>query len=314
MRERPVGILVNALREIGAKISYPSKKGFPPLQIKGTQLSGGFLSLESHVSSQFISSLMMIGPSLKDGLKMMLKGNAVSFPYIKLTAMLMQQFGVDVEVTHKTIEIPQADYEMTQFLVEPDWSSASYWYEIAALSNDVAYHLPGFLENSLQGDLYVAHLFSKLGVKTKFNPYGIVITTGNPVEDEVQVDLRAYPDLVPAFLATCAAKSVRAEVSGIDHLKHKESDRIMALARELGKTGSGLRYDDGVLKLDPGRSTSQKQLSFETYGDHRIAMCLAPLALQYESIILEDPRVVNKSYPGFWHDLVQSGQFVVDKI
>lgn len=313
MLERPVGVLADALKKLGANISYASSHNYPPLIIHGGLLKGGELLVDSSVSSQFVSSLMMIGPTLKGGLKIELQGDTVSFPYISLTAEIMRRCGVHVEFEENTITIREGQYQMKDFKVEPDWSSASYWYEIAALADDSDIFLQGFTKNSIQGDRVVANLFSELGVKTEFRLNGIALSGSPDFKKEVEMNLSGQPDLVPAILATCSAKGIHARITGIDHLRFKESNRIKSLDYELTKTGADINYSGGVLEFTPGEVNPSKNPEFDTHDDHRIAMCLAPLALQFDSVSLNDPRVVEKSYPEFWKDLEMSGLFIVDK-
>ena len=313
MKERPTGILVDALKSLGARIDYAESPNFPPLVIKGGNIKGGKLKVDASVSSQFISSLMMLGPNLKGGLKLELEGEKVSFPYVTLTAEIMKICGIDVQIENNKLSIPESDYDVPDWVVEPDWSSASYWYEFAALADDANIFLEGFRKDSLQGDRILADIFVNFGVHTEFLDKGISLTKTAQPKKDIELNLIGQPDLVPAILATGAALGVNITITGIEHLEFKESNRIESLTSELIKTGVRLRYSSGRIKLLPGAIEQSARLVFDSHDDHRITMCLAPLALRFDSVVINDPQVVEKSYPEFWSDLENSGSFTVNK-
>jgi 3-phosphoshikimate 1-carboxyvinyltransferase len=304
MQKRPISILVSALQKLGAGISYAGETGFPPLRIKGGKLSGGELEMDTSVSSQFISSLMLLAPLTERGLKINFANKLVSFPYIEMTKKLMEASGARVELSETYVKIHTSDYKINPMYIEPDWSSASYWYEVAALSEDADIFLEGFTKKSVQGDRCVWQIFDDLGVHTKFESEGIRLTSSKKYTDHLTYDFNDVPDLVPSVLTTCAAKKITATVTGVTHLKHKESDRMQALANELLKIGAILKSENDTWHLVFDKATSvDEKLVFETYKDHRMAMCFSPLVLKFDNIIVKDRQVVEKSYPAFWDDL-----------
>lgn len=301
MKQRPIKGLVDGLRLLGADIAYANKEGFVPLLVKGKDIRGGQIAVDVSVSSQYISAIMMIGPCLGEGLEISFKGHPVSLPYIKMTQKLMQKFGAHVKMNKESVSILPGKYSFRQCKVEADWSSASYWYETVALADDAEICIPGLTKNSLQGDSVLVEVFEQLGVRTVFGSNGIkLIKTGNVV-DKFSFDFEGCPDIVPAAMATCAALGIKSVFKNIGHIAFKESNRIEALRQELKKTGASLKKDKNCHVLTPNNKTG-KRLTFNTHGDHRIAMCLAPLVLKYNNVEIRDPDVVKKSYPGFWDD------------
>ena len=313
MKIRPVGELVSALKKLGADIEYANELGYPPLLIKGTGLKSKELVLDASQSSQFVSALMMIAPELSDGLKINFKNRPVSFPYIEMTAKLMQECGIEVLLTDESVEVKPGTYKAVDYHIEPDWSSASYWYEMAALSDSASVLLPGFVKESLQGDQIIAEVFNNFGVQTTYGDYGIWITRSRESTDYFKYNFEACPDLVPAVLATCAAKGITAELEGVSHLKYKESDRLEVLKDELAKVGAKIILRGNFVDLVPSSVLPQSEIIFDTYKDHRIAMCLAPLALKFAGVSVNEPNVVHKSYASFWKDIQQLGILSVDK-
>lgn len=307
MKVRPIEQLVKSLTKLGAQIAYAGEPGFPPLRIIGSELKGGKLRIDASESSQFITALMLIAPYLEGGLDIGFAETPVSYPYILMTQKLMQEFGVKVQINQKAITINPGSYQVKPFSVEADWSAASYWYELAALSEDADIFIQGLKKQSVQGDRVVVELFEKLGVQTYFEKEGVRLRKSNHAFS-FAYDFTSCPDLVPAVLATCAGNKIHAELTGISHLKHKESDRIASLQTELLKTGTVLKYDDNAVELIPDTANlNGLHCIFDTYADHRIAMALAPLVLKLGSVKINNPKVVDKSYPHFWTDLVQSG-------
>lgn len=304
MRERPIGILVDSLRQLGADIAYLGKNGYPPLYIKGNELLGGEIQVDGSQSSQFISALMMIGPALKNGLKIHIPGFSVSTPYIYLTANIMRRLGLRVTVLGEEIIIPAKDSGLqapTSFSIEPDWSAASYWYLIALLADKAEIYLPGFHQYSLQGDSFVANLFAPLGIDSHFIGAGFRLKRREPHQNEFDINLVHNPDLAQTMAVAFAAKGFKARIKGLQTLRIKETDRLQALKTELEKTGAEIEIGDDFLKVNRGVQ-NVRGVSFNTYNDHRMAMALAPLALLGE-IEIENPQTVQKSYGSFWEDL-----------
>lgn len=314
MQKRPIKGLVGALEGMGGDIRYTGKNGFPPLFIEGSNLQGRSVAMDASVSSQFVSALMMISPLISNGLTILFKRKPVSFSYIRMTAGLMEEFGILCELSEDKVIIPEGEYKPKNMMVEPDWSSASYWYQMTAIHGDAELFLAGFQKNSIQGDRVVADIFKSFGVETKFEPDGIRISTTGKVSDNIEYNFENCPDLVPAVLASCAALNVKASVSGVDHLQFKESDRIQVLKKELEKVGATFDLAPSQIKMLPDTGKIKSELVFDTHNDHRIAMCLAPLVLKYKEVIINDPKVVEKSYLDFWKDIRRTGIVTVDKI
>jgi 3-phosphoshikimate 1-carboxyvinyltransferase len=308
IQNRPIEILVASLKELGADIKYAEREGHPPVLIVGGDLKGGKIKMDTSVSSQFISSLMMIAPVLEKGLLIRFAGKPVSFPYIEMTGKLMKHFGIEVELTPGQVKVNPSKYRIKNFTVEPDWSSASYWYETVAIAGEGDLFLEGFFKDSVQGDSRLSELFESLGVHTEFEPNGIRLSATGKRTDHFFYDFTETPDLVPAVLTTCAALKIPATMKGVDHLKYKESDRMKVLGIELNKIGAKLKENNGVFELSLKKNFQlTKKPVFETYNDHRMAMCFAPLVLKYDEITVKDKEVVEKSYPEFWNDLQQLG-------
>ena len=305
MKQRPIGLLVNALRTLGADIEYLEKDGFPPLKIRGKKLSGNEILLDGSVSSQYISALMMIAPVLTDGLKIKLEGNIISTPYIKMTAKMMEDFGVKVIFENKTINIAPQKYKSVDFRVEADWSAASYWYELLAIAGEGKIFLKGLYKNSLQGDSEVARIFENLGVTTKYVDGGVELLPNENYVSHFEYDFIGQPDLAQTFAVTCCMCGVSFLFKGVQSLKIKETNRIAALIAELKKLGFVL-YEpaEGELAWNGEKQNSEEKISIKTYSDHRMAMAFAPISLKMP-LEIENPEVVSKSYPKFWEDLFQ---------
>lgn len=316
MKNRPIGILVDALRSLGAKIEYAEKEGFPPLKITGNaEMEGGEISLQGSVSSQYISALLMIGPILKKGLKLELTGNIVSRPYINMTIAIMREFGAEAEWTgDNVIKVAPTPYASRPYFVESDWSGASYWYEMMAISDDAEAEivLPGLFANSLQGDSGVAKLFESLGVHTEHKGNDVVLSKNGECVDILEYDFVEMPDLAQTFVVTCCMLGVPFHFKGLQSLKIKETDRIEALKVELAKLGfciedrndSELLWDGVNVILD---DKAIEEVAIDTYEDHRMAMAFAPVALKNGAIKINNPQVVSKSYPRYWTDLESAG-------
>ena len=318
MKQRPIKTLVNAMRHIGADIRYEGNEGFPPLRIKGQRLDGGVLEVAGNISSQFISALLLIGPNLRKGLTLRLTGDIISRPYIDLTLWTMREFGAEAEWTSMdTIAIQPRAYTPREYLIENDWSAASYWYEMVALSQDPAaeIRLEGLMDGSKQGDSGVRYLFSLLGVKTSFaskqagRPTTVTLSKSNNCVPRLEYDFTNMPDLAQTFVCTCCALGVPFHFKGLQTLRIKETDRIAALKAELAKLGYQLEdCNDSELLWNGARQTSAAPaLSFiDTYEDHRMALAFSPMALRMP-IGINNPQVVTKSYPHFWDDLCKAG-------
>jgi len=329
MKERPISLLVNALRQLGANIEYLGNEGFPPLKIQGTTLTGSEVEIDGSVSSQYISALLLIAPTLPNGLIIKIKGLISSRPYINMTLKIMAHFGVKSEWKKNVIVVDPQEYIAKDFEIEPDWSAASYWYEMAALSNEVDLILNGLDKESLQGDFVVAKIFERFGIKTTFLNEGIHITKPDPVirqvspsydSGEIQYNLSNCPDLAQTLAVTCSALNIPVLFSGLNSLRIKETDRITALKNELSKVGIQVeelnKESISINHSEPasrqaGLQTPSAELL--TYQDHRMAMAFAPMAIELGEVRIKDPEVVNKSYPNFWNDLKTVG-FEIEEI
>ena len=319
MRNRPISVLVDALRALGADIDYEERVGYPPLKICGRRLKGGHLMLPGNVSSQYISSLLMIGPTLEQGLTLELEGEVISRPYIDMTLAIMRQYGAKAEWTgEKEIRVEPVPYEPIPYYVESDWSAASYWYEMVALSADeeASVVLPGLFEDSLQGDAAVAKMFEPLGVETVMEQGRVLIRKSGRRAETCEWNMLAQPDLAQTIVVTCCMKGVHFRISGLQTLRIKETDRIAALQKELLKYGFVLTAEgDDVLQWKgemSGQPVVPEHVSIDTYDDHRMAMAFAPIALVRGSVVINNPEVVSKSYPSFWEDMRSAG-FNIEK-
>lgn len=309
MQQRPIQILVNALRELGAEIEYVDNEGFPPLCIKGAELKGNEITLKGNVSSQYISALLMIGPVLKNGLTLHLTGEIISRPYINLTLQLMQDFGAIAAWTSPdSISVAPQPYQSIPFTVESDWSAASYWYQIAALSSMAEIELLGLFHNSYQGDSRGAEVFSRLGITTEFTSRGVKLRKTGKAPERLEEDFVDIPDLAQTFVVTCALLNIPFRFTGLQSLKIKETDRIAALRTELKKLGYVIEEEnDSVLMWNGDRCEPEETPVIATYEDHRMAMAFAPAVICYPTLQIANPHVVTKSYPGYWEDLKRAG-------
>lgn len=301
MQERPIGTLVNTLRDIGAKITFLKKEGFPPIQIEGGEIEGGEIHIPSLHSSQFISSLMLIAPFLPKGLKIHINKNEIpSFPYVEITADVMRHFGLTVYLEDSFIEVPHSIPESKSFIIENDWSAASYFYESVALRPELKLSLGGLFEKSSQGDSIISKWFEELGVRTTYTNSGVLITGGGEKTNKFEKDFRHCPDLAQTFAVCCAALKIPATLSGLSSLRIKETDRLTALYNELNKINIPAVIKDDSLYIPASDFTVGKPI--ETYNDHRMAMAFAPLALLNKNIVINDKEVVRKSFPSFWDE------------
>jgi 3-phosphoshikimate 1-carboxyvinyltransferase len=310
MKQRPVGELVNALRKLGAEIKYLEKENSPPLAIRGKKLNGISLEMDTSQSSQFVSALLLIAPCIEGGLKLKLTGNKSSTPYIDMTLRLMKQSGIKIQDSENVIEILQQEYAPNDYIVESDWSSAAFWYAMAALSNDADISLKGLEAESIQGDSAVADWMKSFSVETHFvNDGALLHHQKKTIEKKFAFNFSQHPDLAPSMFVLCAALGVEATFSGIKNLSIKESSRAEALKTELEKCGAKIvKVNDDEYHLLPHPLNSSPQREpFETYHDHRLAMAFAMLSIPFGKVEIKNPAVVSKSYPGFWNDLRSAG-------
>ena len=313
MQQRPIKILVDALKSLGASIEYEKKQGYPPLKIKGKKLDGGSISLPADVSSQYISSLIMLGPILKAGIELNLKGTITSMPYINMTLGLLNRLGIKTEFKgHRIVVKNTSKSKNTIQVVESDWSSASYFFSIAALSDKAKIYLSNFKSNSLQGDSILRIIYKQLGVNSYFEGNNLILEKENISSPKsIKWDLSNAPDIAQTIAVSCYGLGVACDLEGLHTLKIKETDRLVALDTELSKLGAKISVTDKSLHLSSDQDF-QKGINISTYNDHRMAMAFAPLALKIP-LSVEKAEVVSKSYPSFWEDL-NSLNFKIDKI
>lgn len=308
MKNRPVAVLADALINLGAEISYTEKPGFPPLRISGKHIEGGKIEVDGSISSQYLSALMMAGPKMKKGLVLQIKGSLISRPYAEMTLKMMEIYGVKAEWIENEISIPAQNYKPTKLKIESDWSAASYWYEMLCLAEKGEIFLEGLESNSLQGDSGVAKLFKDLGINTEYQKEGVKLTKEwNPV-DTFCADLSDQPDLAQTLVMTCLLKGIKFRITGLQSLKIKETDRIIALITESGKLGFDINEcENNGLEWRGFHCESDSPAIIETYEDHRMAMAFAPAAITKNDIVINNPEVVSKSYPNYWKDLEAIG-------
>ncbi len=313
MRQRPIRILVEALRCLGADIEYVENEGFPPLRITGRPLAGREISLQGNVSSQYISALLMIAPMLPEGLTLQLEREVVSKPYIDLTLRLMREFGAAADwQSGNRIQVQPSVYRSIPFYVESDWSAASYWYQMAALAPEAEIVLNGLLADSYQGDAAVAALFEQLGVETLYKDRQVMLRKTNRRVARMEYDFVNQPDLAQTFVVTCALLDIPFRFTGLQSLKIKETDRIAALRKELAKLGYLIQEEnDSVLYWAGEKGEAKVCPAIDTYEDHRMAMAFAPACLVVPELCINEPQVVSKSYPHYWEHLQQAG-FVLE--
>ena len=323
MKHRPISILVDALRKLGANIEYVGTEGYPPLRITGQSLNGGLLEIPGNVSSQYISALLMIAPMLKEGMTLHLLGDIISRPYIDLTLWMMGEFGADAEwFSNDTIVVKPQPYKSRDYFIESDWSGASYWYEMMALCADKRSEvkLTGLMDGSKQGDSTTRYIFSLLGVKTQFESkqagiaQTVTLKQNGRCVPKLEYDFINSPDLAQTFVVTCAAKGIPFHFKGLSTLKIKETDRIEALKTEMRKLGYVLQdHNNSELIWDGERCDPSFEQGIDTYEDHRMALAFAPYALLHDKLIINNPQVVTKSYPHYWEDLRLAG-FTIEEL
>lgn len=303
MQQRPISVLVDALNQLGARIEYTGKPGCPPLRIHGSLLLGGEIEMPASVSSQYISALMMIAPYMANGLKIKLTGKIVSRTYIEMTCHIMADFGAEVTFWESEIIVKPRPYIPVPFRVESDWSAASYFYELLAISGQGEIRMPGLLQCSTQGDSGQVSVWEKLGVSTRFEEGGVVISGGKPEVTKLEYNFVEMPDLVQSFAVACCLMGLPFRFTGVETLRIKETDRLKALTDELGKLGYVLEIEgDNALSWD-GICRSKGKLEIATYHDHRMAMAFAPAALKHPGMVIVDKEVVTKSFPDYWNEL-----------
>ena len=318
MKHRPIHILVDALRYLGADISYVGEEGYPPLRIRGRQLEGGQLEVPGNISSQFISALLLIGPCLRNGLTLSLKGDLISRPYIDLTLWMMREFGANADWSaFDTITVSGTSYCQRPYYIESDWSAASYWYEMMALSKnaDDEIRLEGLMDGSKQGDSTVRYIFSLLGVRSTFAtteegvPTTVTLRRSGHCVPRLEYDFVNAPDMAQTFVVCCCMMNIPFHFRGLSTLKIKETDRIEALKTEMRKLGFVIHdKNDSELYWDGERcAKSEESVGIDTYEDHRMALAFAPTAFRLDHLRINNPQVVSKSYPNFWEDLKACG-------
>ena len=310
MTERPIKVLVEALQQLGAQISYENQEGYPPIRIKGQKITSNKVSIPANVSSQYISALLLVAPKLENGIELTLVGEITSIPYIKMTLALLNEIGVETSFENNSIkinpllEIPPSG--VRGLTVESDWSSASYFFSLAALSNEASISLTSYKETSLQGDSALVEIYKKMGVETHFNGNKMtLVKQANFKLETLNLDLNNTPDIAQTIVVTCLGLGIGCHLTGLHTLKIKETDRLEALLIELTKLGAAISVTNDSLTLLPS-STINHNIAISTYNDHRMAMAFAPLALKVP-IIIENTEVVSKSYPDFWEDLKNLG-------
>ena len=308
MEERPIKILVDALRKLGAKILYQKNEGFPPIKIIGTDLMSKDISLSSNISSQYISSLMLLAPIIDNGLRIKLIGKVTSEPYIKMTLELLKELGINSFIKKNIIKIkPKKKINQISYKVESDWSSASYFYSIIALCEDGEIVLNNFNKKSLQGDSCLVKIYDLLGVLTRFDNGSLILSKKKiEVKNELNINLIDSPDIAQTIAVTCFGLGLNCNLKGLHTLKIKETDRLIALKNEMTKLGSEITITNDSFHLKKINNTLNKSCLIKTYNDHRMAMAFAPLSINYP-IQIEDFEVVKKSYPNFWTDLESIG-------
>jgi 3-phosphoshikimate 1-carboxyvinyltransferase len=301
MCERPIGILVDALRILGADIQYEKEEGYPPLLLNGFEYSG------NNELTMYVSALLLIAPALPNGLTIKLEGEVGSRPYIEMTLNQMASFGIDYQANWETniIHIPASRYKTAPYAIESDWSGASYWYSIVALAEDAEVELLGLKKDSLQGDSAIAEIMSHLGVESIFTDRGVLLRKIKSAPS-IGWDFSACPDLAQTVAVCCAMKNIPLSLTGIESLKIKETDRVLALQQELKKLGAELKEIETNHLYRVSRITDfpESTPSIHTYDDHRMAMAFAPVGMIHP-ILIEEPGVVVKSYPGYWSDLAK---------
>jgi 3-phosphoshikimate 1-carboxyvinyltransferase len=302
MHERPIKPLIDCLIELGAEIKYLEKEGFPPIEIKSKKLKSKKLSLSGDISSQFISALLMIAPTIENGLTLEITSKVLSKPYIDMTLSLLSEFGIEYTWENNLIKVEQQNYIAKNIKVENDWSAASFWYSFLALSKSGEIKIPNLYASSIQGDSVLCSIYSKLGVKTEFNEDSIILYKTKNIAREIELDLSNHPDLALPIIVTIAGLGVKAHLMGLESLKIKESNRLESIKKELRKFNIRCEIDSSSIKIKESQNIVKPKSTIECHNDHRIAMSIAPLSMKVDSIKFDNKNVVNKSYPKFWED------------
>jgi 3-phosphoshikimate 1-carboxyvinyltransferase len=306
MQQRPIKVLVDALKNLGANINYLTSENFPPLNISGTHLTGKSININGSESSQFITAIMLIAPFVKNGISIHLKGEIASFDYIKMTSLLMNQFGFDVKLLDNLIEVNEYKNEpfILNYNIEKDWSGAAFWYLIAVLNPQLSIHLKGLSKTSIQGDVITIDIFEKLGISTYETKNGLSIIKDKNASDFLVFDLINAIDLAPALCVACAALNLNTTIFGLQNLKIKESNRLLAIVIELSKFGFNVSNSNDTITIKQSKQIDYSQsVTINTYNDHRIAMAFAPLVILFHQLKIDEIDVVSKSYPNFFNDL-----------
>ena len=313
MKERPIKVLVEALQQLGAQISYENEEGYPPIRIEGQKITAHNVNIPANVSSQYISALLLIAPKLQNGIELTLVGEITSIPYIKMTLALLNDLNIQTSFEGNVIKVyPKTEVESKVMTVESDWSSASYFFSLAALANEASISLDSYKENSLQGDSALVEIYAKMGVETRFEDNKItLVKQPNFKLETLKIDLNNTPDIAQTIVVTCLGLGIGCHLTGLHTLKIKETDRLEALRIELTKLGANISVTNDSLTLVATKHINSN-VKIATYNDHRMAMAFAPLALKVP-IIIENAEVVSKSYPDFWEDLKSLG-FQISKI
>ena len=313
MKERPIKVLVEALQQLGAQISYENEEGYPPIRIEGQKITAHNVNIPANVSSQYISALLLIAPKLQNGIELTLVGEITSIPYIKMTLALLNDLNIQTSFEGNVIKVyPKTEVESKVMTVESDWSSASYFFSLAALANEASISLNSYKENSLQGDSALVEIYAKMGVETRFEDNKItLVKQPNFKLETLKIDLNNTPDIAQTIVVTCLGLGIGCHLTGLHTLKIKETDRLEALRIELTKLGANISVTNDSLTLVATKHINSN-VKIATYNDHRMAMAFAPLALKVP-IIIENAEVVSKSYPDFWEDLKSLG-FQISKI
>ncbi len=307
MHQRPIGPLVDALRKLGAEINYLGVEGYPPLKINGQGICGGELDIDGQMSSQFISALAMIAPRLSGGLQIEIQNKLVSRPYLAMTLGMMRDFGIDTKWVNSSIQIPETKYTVGNYQVESDWSSASYWFSFVAMGIVDEISISNYFTNSYQGDAALIEIFKPLGVDAILHKNELVLRSSGDRVEKFSYDFHEQPDIAQTVAVCCFELGIEAELFGLETLPIKETDRLLALKIELAKLGGVVQIlnQDTILLAKRIQKIPTETVQIETYKDHRMAMCFAPLAFKYPTIEILDPNVVTKSYPDFWEDVAR---------
>ena len=308
MHERPIKPLIDCLTELGSEIKYLEKEAVPPIEIKSKKLKSKKLSLPGDVSSQFISALLMIAPTIENGLTLEISSKVLSKPYIDMTLNLMSEFGIKYSWENNLIKVEKQNYLAKNIKVENDWSAASFWYSFLALSKSGEIKIPNLYANSIQGDSVLSFIYSKLGIKTEFNADSIILSKTKNIAKEIELDLSNHPDLALPITVTCCGLGIKAHLMGLESLKVKESNRLECIKKELRKFNISCEIDSSSIKIKENQNIVQPKSIIECHHDHRIAMSIAPLVMKVDSIKFDDKEVVNKSYPKFWEDFNKVSQ------